>query len=174
MWHGLKIKAGDGHISEGLWYKRSVVNAAMKWFLNIISASSPLSQNQGWQIWHPNWVRLAPHKTNLGLFKKSQNVLKLILKSPRFVPLGINVTKIWMPYLTSVVITDFLPDTPENCHLNVKSKNWQKLDIFFQKKAKIVIFRKKRQFMAIFWHSNGNYPEGQLLTKNKLPTTGHG
>ena len=36
---------------------------------------------QGFQIWHPNWVRLAPNRTNL-----SQNVLKLILKSPRFVP----------------------------------------------------------------------------------------
>ena len=25
----------------------------------------------GWQIWHPNWVRLAPNGTNLGLFKIS-------------------------------------------------------------------------------------------------------
>ena len=24
---------------------------------------------QGWQIWHPNWVRLTPNGTNLGLFK---------------------------------------------------------------------------------------------------------
>ena len=28
-------------------------------------------KEQGWQIWHPNWVRLAPNETNLGLFKIS-------------------------------------------------------------------------------------------------------
>ena len=53
---------------------------------------------QGCQIWHPNWVRLAPNWTNLGLFKisfPSQNVLKLILKSPRFVQFD----PIWMPNL---------------------------------------------------------------------------
>ena len=26
-------------------------------------------QDQGCKIWHPNWVRLAPNGTNLGLFK---------------------------------------------------------------------------------------------------------
>ena len=39
-----------------------------------------------------NWVRLAPNGTNMGLFKTSFRtfwlVLKLILKSPRFVPFG--------------------------------------------------------------------------------------
>ena len=47
-----------------------------------------------------------------------------------------------------IVCSDYHPDHHENCHLNVK--NCQKLDIFLNK------------FLAIFWHSNGNFPEGQL------------
>ena len=51
---------------------------------------------RGCQIWHPNWVRLA---TNA-----SQNILKLLLKSPRFVPFGANLThfgwQIWHPCYT--------------------------------------------------------------------------
>ena len=51
-----------------------------------------------------------------------------------------------------------------NCNLNVKKlpktwhfcqKNWQKLS-FFSTKLPI---------LAIFWHSNGNFLEGQLMTK---------
>ena len=50
----------------------------------------------------PNWVRLAPNGTNLGLFKISfQFILalrakmncKLILKSPRLVPFSANLTR---------------------------------------------------------------------------------
>ena len=63
--------------------------------------------HQGCTIWYPNWVRFAPNGTNLGLFKisfstfwlaepkstetdlkKSQHVLKMVLKSPRFVTFG--------------------------------------------------------------------------------------
>ena len=47
------------------------------------------SQDQGCQIWHLIWVRLAPYGTNLVFLRSvsvhfgslSQNVLKLILKS---------------------------------------------------------------------------------------------
>ena len=71
----------------------------------------------GCLIWHQNWLRLAPDGINLGLFKirfstdwpemgqiwdflrsvsvhfgaPRQNVLNLILKSPRFVPFGANL-----------------------------------------------------------------------------------
>ena len=38
--------------------------------------------NQGYQIWHPNCVRFALNGS------ASQNVLKLILKNPRFIPFG--------------------------------------------------------------------------------------
>ena len=36
------------------------------------------------------------------------------------------------------------------------SKNFQKLDIFFKKRI--------AKFLAIFWKSNGNFPEGQVLS----------
>ena len=90
--------------------------------------SQYLSEKQGCQIWLPNWVRLAPNGTNLGLYKISfctfwlqvdpkqdksgnfkdyflyiqalkqilkanQNVLKLIIISPRFVPSWANLTE---------------------------------------------------------------------------------
>ena len=46
-------------------------------------------RKQGWQIWHPNWVRLAP-MGQIWYFLRSvseiSNVLKLILKTPTFVP----------------------------------------------------------------------------------------
>ena len=48
----------------------------------------------------------------------------------------------------------------ENCHLIVK-KIAQKLDIFFKKIA-IGNFIEKMKFLAIFLHSNGNFPEGQV------------
>ena len=60
------------------------------------------SLTQECQIWNLNLVRLAPNGTNLGFFKRSvsvhfgspsQNVLKLILKSPIFVPFGPNMTQ---------------------------------------------------------------------------------
>ena len=47
-------------------------------------------------------------------------------------------------------------------------KNCQKLDIFSKKIPKIFIFLKKNvKFLAIFWHSNGNFPEGELLTRSE-------
>ena len=50
------------------------------------------------------------------------------------------------------------------------SKNCQKLDIFFKKIAKNFamgnFFLKKCNFLAIFSHSNGNFPEGQIRTPN--------
>ena len=44
------------------------------------------------------------------------------------------------------------------------SKNCQKLDIFL-KKMKIFVnsFEKNVKILAIFWHSNGNFPEGQVV-----------
>ena len=75
------------------------------------------------------------------------------------------------------------PDPPQNCYLNVKklSKTWhffqnncQKLS-FFSKKLPFAIFLKKMKifgnfkknfkFLAIFWQSNGNFPEGQPWTQ---------
>ena len=55
------------------------------------------------------------------------------------------------------------------------SKNCQKLDIFSKKIAKNFHFFQKNchfwqlknfffKILAIFWHSNGNFPEGQLKT----------
>ena len=55
------------------------------------------------------------------------------------------------------------PDPPENCHLTVKklTKTWH----FFQKNCqKLSFFQKYVKVLAIFWHSNGNFPEGQVHT----------
>ena len=56
------------------------------------------------ELWFGLRVRLVP---NLGLikisFSASQNVLKLILKSPRFIPLGANLTQFGSPNLTSLM-----------------------------------------------------------------------
>ena len=49
----------------------------------------------------PSWVRLAPNWSNLGLLRsvkvnvgsRSQNIFKLISKSPRFVPYRANLAK---------------------------------------------------------------------------------
>ena len=42
----------------------------LKQFCNNTSGHNPSSaDNRGCQVWHPNWVRLAPIGTNLGLFK---------------------------------------------------------------------------------------------------------
>ena len=72
------------------------------------------------------------------------------------------------------------PDPLENCHLNVK-KNCRNLafsflkiaknclflfkkiiigDFFEKNEKKLKIFWKNGKFYAIFWHSNGNLPEG--------------
>ena len=53
--------------------------------------------NQGCQMWHPNWLRLAPNGTNLGLFKiKTQYTLA------RRAPFGANLIQfgchIWHPW----------------------------------------------------------------------------
>ena len=48
------------------------------------------------------------------------------------------------------------------------SKNWPKLDIFFKRIDKNFhffqknFFQKNVKFLAIFWQSNGNFPEGQV------------
>ena len=55
--------------------------------------------NQRYQIWHPNWVRLAPNGTNLE-FLRSVSVhfgepkcTETDLKNPKFVPFGANMTQ---------------------------------------------------------------------------------
>ena len=53
------------------------------------------------------------------------------------------------------------------------SKNWQKLDILFKKIDKNCLFFQKKKssflfFFAIFWHSNGNFPEGQVNREVRL------
>ena len=60
------------------------------------------------------------------------------------------------------------PDPPENCHLNVKKlpKNWH-----FKNDKKIVFFVfffKMSSFLQFFWHSNGNFPEGQVARSNVI------
>ena len=57
-----------------------------------------------------NWVRLAQNGANLRLFKISspiQNVLKLILKGPKFVPFGANLTQ-YGANLTSLILSQSL------------------------------------------------------------------
>ena len=54
--------------------------------------------NQGCQISHPNWVSLSPNRIirsrSVHIGSTSQNVLIVILKSPRFVPLIVsNITQ---------------------------------------------------------------------------------
>ena len=83
--------------------------------------------NQICQICHPNWVRLASNG--------SQNVLKLILKSPRFLPFGDNLPKfvyqIWPPWLN--LITEDVKMIQFNSHLpglwrdliNKHTHNWR-------------------------------------------------
>ena len=74
------------------------------------------------------------------------------------------------------------PDPPENCQLNVKkfAKNltfFQKNAnnfYFFQKNCQWQFFEKNEnfgnffgknvKFLSIFWHSNGNFQESQLVT----------
>jgi len=43
-------------------------------------------------------------------------------------------------------------------------KNCQKFSSFFFKKLKFLAILKKVKFLAVFWHSNGNYPEGQVYS----------
>ena len=77
-------------------------------FLHNLSCKSD-SGNQGCQIWHPNWVRSAPNGTNLGLFKPSQNVLRMILKCPTFAPCD-QSDPIWMPNVTSLIAKQSVKD----------------------------------------------------------------
>ena len=51
-------------------------------------------------------------------------------------------------------------DPPENWHLTVKKlpKTWH----FFQKNWQKFSFFSKKLPLAIFWQSNGNFPEGQV------------
>ena len=60
------------------------------------------SSMQKCQFCHSNWVRLAQNRTNLDFLRSvsvrfgslRQNVPKMILKSPRIVPFGANLTQI--------------------------------------------------------------------------------
>ena len=61
-------------------------------------------------------------------------------------------------------------DPPENCHLNVKKmaknlkfKKAKTVHFFFQKKL-----TKNVKFLAIVWHSNGNFPEDQHMTHGSI------
>ena len=71
----------------------------------------------------------------------------------------------------------YVSDPPENYHLTVKilPKTWHlkikltKIFIFFNKIALAILLKndnfcqlKKVKFLAIFWHSNGNFPEGHV------------
>jgi len=68
----------------------------------------------------------------------------------------------------------FQPDHLENCHLN--AKKLPKIVIFSTKLLMAILlkkndnygnfFEKMSSFLAIFWHSNGNFPEGQLSTNS--------
>ena len=74
------------------------------------------------------------------------------------------------------ILTHFGPDPQENCHLNVKKiaknltffpKNMPKIFFngnFFLKKMKIFgnFIEKMSSFLQFFWHSNDNFPEGQV------------
>ena len=42
----------------------------------------PVCSLQGCPIWHPNWVRLAPHGTNLGLLKISFSIVHFCSQVP--------------------------------------------------------------------------------------------
>ena len=83
--------------------------------------------------------------------------------------------------LSSQYQTRLSDDPSENCHLTVKKllktwhffqKNCQKFSFFskklpmaiFWKKMKIfcIFFGKNVKFLANFWQSNGNFPEGQV------------
>ena len=63
-------------------------------------------------------------------------------------------------------------EPPENCHLNVKKlqKKQKNLTFFFLKKKTIFVnlFEKNVKFLAIFWQSNGNFPEGQVHTSSSF------
>ena len=66
---------------------------------------------QAWKIWHPNWVRLAPNWTNLGLFKISFSTFWLgepkctetDLKKTQICPIWGQSDPIWMANLSSLV-----------------------------------------------------------------------
>ena len=88
------------------------------------------SMQQGCQIRHPNLVGLAPNGTNLGLLRSvsvhfgsvSQIVLKLILKSPRFVPFGASLTHFGgtpnIPMFCLSALGFQTPPSRQNCCLN--------------------------------------------------------
>ena len=69
----------------------------------------------------------------------------------------------------------YLADSPENCHLNVKKlpktchffqKNCQNFFSFWKKNENFWHFLgKMSKLLAIFWQSNGNFPESQLGTR---------
>ena len=83
-------------------------------------------------------------------YSTSQNVLKLILKSPIFVQFVVNMAHFRAKPDIPDTRETFISDPSENCHLNAKKlqkldfffkKNWQKLSFFINK---ITIFRRVR------------------------------
>ena len=59
-----------------------------------------------------------------------------------------------------------------NCHWQFFWKKWKFLAFFWKKWIFLAIFLKKNvKFLTIFWHSNGNFPEGQLFIQRSLLTS---
>ena len=75
------------------------------------SSSSYYLPNQGGQIWHPNWVRLAPNGTNLGIFKISFSTFWLAepkcteadLKKSQICAIQGQSDPIWIPNFPSLL-----------------------------------------------------------------------
>ena len=63
-------------------------------FLQMNAVSLAGSKVTGLSELDPNWVWSTPNGTNLGLYMIAEpNALKLIFKSPRFVPFWANLTQ---------------------------------------------------------------------------------
>ena len=78
-WHSQVIQVIDTGILRVMSILTQVINTITYVNIDIIH------WHQWCHIWHPYWVRLGPNGS------LSQNVLKLILKSPRFVPFWPNL-----------------------------------------------------------------------------------
>jgi len=78
----------------------------------------------------------------------------------------LKIASITYPELNTQTLFPYIscPDPPENCHLNIK-KLPKNCPFFWQ------FFWKNGKFWAIFWHSNGNFPDGQILSTDVLNLT---
>ena len=92
-------------------------------------------------------------------------VIFLTLHGCVLLPTAIQALQIW----TQVGIG---ADPQENCHLNVKKlpKTWH-----LKKKCQKIqnvgnFFGKNVNFLAFFWQSNGNFPEGQIISNHAYTT----